>query len=253
MTYGKRKVYDDIYCRKSISYEAPHGAIAFLYRKLLRFEVNRYQRVYSLLPHEKERLLDVGCGDGYFAFMANERFKECYGVDVSPGRIQQAKETRTTEKKYCFYECDVDEGLPFNDSFFDVVTCIAVLEHVFNPPNVLEEINRVLKLGGILIVQVPNIAWLPYRFQLLSGRLPATGGVYLGADWEHLHNFTKSSLCTLLAAKGFAVEKTTCSGIFSDYFIRWPSALGGDLIVKSIKIEKRLQVRASKKLNTDDT
>jgi 2-polyprenyl-3-methyl-5-hydroxy-6-metoxy-1,4-benzoquinol methylase len=235
MSDSKRKVYDDIYCRKSISYEAPHGTIAFLHRKLLRFEVSRYQRVYSLLPNQKERLLDVGCGDGYFVFMANERFKECYGVDVSPGRIQQAKDKHKSGKKSYFQECDVDEGLPFNDSFFDVLTCMSVLEHVFSPSNLVEEINRVLKPGGIFIVQVPNIAWLPYRFQLLFGKLPVTGGVYLGADWEHLHNFTKSSLCTLLIGKGFAVEKITCSGIFSDYFRLWPSTLGGDLIVRGRK------------------
>jgi len=57
-----------------------------------------------------------------------------------------------------FYEYDVDKGLPFSDSFFDAVTCIAVLEHVFNPPNVLNEIHRVLKPNGFLIMQVPNVA-----------------------------------------------------------------------------------------------
>ena len=134
-----------------------------------------------------------------------------------------------------FCDCDVDEGIPFDDSFFDVVTCIAVLEHVFNPPNVLNEISRVLKLGGILIVQVPNIAWLPYRIQLLFGKLPKTGGVYLGTDWEHLHNFTKTTLCQLLMAKKFEIKAFSCSGIFAKYRKWWPSTLGADLIVRSVK------------------
>lgn len=129
----------------------------------------------------------------------------------------------------------MDEGIPFDDSFFDVVTCIAVLEHVFNPPNVLNEISRVLKLGGILIVQVPNIAWLPYRIQLLFGKLPKTGGVYLGTDWEHLHNFTKTTLCQLLMAKKFEIKAFSCSGIFAKYRKWWPSTLGADLIVRSVK------------------
>lgn len=202
----KEKVYDNVYGRKEICYESSHGVIAFLYRKLLRFEVNRYQSVYNSLPSDKERLLDVGCGDGDFIFMAKDKFKECYGVDVSSLRIERAKKRakeRSDRDNIHLYKCDVDEELPFSDSFFDAVSCIAVLEHVLNPPNVVEKIHRVLKPGGIFIVQVPNIAWILYRIQLLFGKLPKTGGVYLGTDWEHLHNFTKSTICQLLTGKGF--------------------------------------------------
>jgi len=39
---AKEMVYDDIYGRKKVSYESPHGLIAFIYRKLKKFEVNRY-------------------------------------------------------------------------------------------------------------------------------------------------------------------------------------------------------------------
>lgn len=67
----------------------------------------------------------------------------------------------------------------------------------------LKEIHRVLKLSGIFIMQVPNIAWILYRVQLLFGKLPTTGGVYLGADWEHLHNFAKITLCRLLTENRF--------------------------------------------------
>jgi len=116
-----------------------------------------------------------------------------------------------------------------------VVSCIAVLEHVFNPPHIIEEVRRVLKREGIFIVQVPNIAWIPYRIQLLFGKYPKTGGVYLGADWEHLHIFTKTALYKLLAGKGFEIKSVSCSGIFAKYRKWWPSTLGGDLIVKSVK------------------
>jgi 2-polyprenyl-6-hydroxyphenyl methylase/3-demethylubiquinone-9 3-methyltransferase len=185
-----------------------------------------------LLPSGGEKLLDVGCGDGDFMFMVRDKFRECYGVDVSAQRIEKAKELPNKEK-FHFFECDVDEGLHFPDNFFDAVTCIAVLEHVFNPPNLVKEIHRVLKPGGIFLVQVPNIAWMPYRIQLMFGQLPTTGGVYLGADWEHLHNFTQQSISLLLREVGFQIKGISCSGVFAKYRKYWLSVLGGDFIVKS--------------------
>jgi ubiquinone/menaquinone biosynthesis C-methylase UbiE len=240
MKNSKKKVYDVVYGSKEISYESPKGVIGFLYRKFIRFEVNRYQASYELLPSGGEKLLDIGCGGGDFIFMVKNKFKECYGVDVSSMRIKQAKQKVKDDaesKKFAFHENDVDEGLIFPDSFFDVVTCIAVLEHVFNPPNLVEEIFRVLKPGGIFIVEVPNIAWIPYRIELLFGDLPKTGGVYLGADWEHLHNFTYSLLCSLLKNYGFKIVKTTCSGIFNNIRIFYPSVLAADIIVKAQKMK----------------
>jgi ubiquinone/menaquinone biosynthesis C-methylase UbiE len=235
---SKERIYDNVYGRKNIRYEASGGLIGFLYKKLSRYEVNRYQAVFNLLPSVEGRLLDLGCGDGDFLFMAKDKFEECYGVDVSSMRIRRAKcrsKNMQGEKSLHFHRCDVDDRLPFSESFFDVVTCIAVLEHVFNPPNVVEEVCRVLRPGGIFIVQVPNIAWLPSRFQLLVGKLPTTGGVYLGSDWEHLHNFTKSTLCHLLTGKGFKIQSISCSGIFANYRKWWLSALGGDIVTKSAK------------------
>ena len=239
MKDAKEKVYDRLYGRKEISFESSRGLIGFLYRKLLRFEVNRCQAAYKLLPSVGEKLLDVGCGDGDFIFVLKDRFKECYGVDVSSVRIERAKKRSkgvSDGNNLHFYQCDVDEGLPFNNSFFYAVSCIAVLEHVLNPPNVLDEIRRVLKPGGIFIVEVPNIAWIPYRIQLLFGKLPKTGGVYSGADWEHLHNFTKSTLSQLLTEKGFEIKAVSCSGIFAKYRRWWPSVLGGDLVIKSVRV-----------------
>jgi ubiquinone/menaquinone biosynthesis C-methylase UbiE len=238
MKDAKEKVYDNLYANKATSYEVSQGLIAFLYNKLLRFQSSRYQAAYDLLPFDQGKLLDVGCGDGDFIFIAKDKFKEIHGVDISSTRIERAGEM--LNERSCsnihFHQCDLDEGLPFSNSFFDVVSCIAVLEHVLNPPRMIEEIRRVLNRGGILIVQVPNIAWIPYRIQLLFGGLPKTGGVYLEADWEHLHIFNKETLCRLLLKEGFQIKDVTCSGVFAKYRKWWPSALGADLVLKSAKI-----------------
>ena len=64
-----------------------------------------------------------------------------------------------------------EEPLPFDDRYFNVVTCLAVVDK-FWPVFVVKEIHRVLKINGILILNVPNVASLPNRIRLLAVDYP---------------------------------------------------------------------------------
>lgn len=162
-----------------------------------------------------------------------------YGVDISEVAIKNATKAackREDKDAFHFSAYDVDEGLPFDDSFFDAVTCMAVLEHVVHPPSLLKEIKRISKNGAELIILVPNDAWLPYRFQSLVGKILQSGGVNeIGVDWGHLHKFNKSLSIKLLQSIGFHVIAVTCSGIFANCRKKWLSLLSGDIIIKAIK------------------
>ena len=95
---------------------------------------------------------------------------------------------------------------------------MAVIEHVFDLYSVIAEIHRVLKKGGILIIEVSNIAYLRYRIELLFGKLPVTSSPHncreVGWDRGHLHYFTKKTLCRLLDVTGFGILKVTGGGLF---------------------------------------
>ena len=167
----KEKVYNSIYGHEKSSYESPYGFVAFVYKILKKREVNRYQVAYDLLPSIRDgRLLDVGYGNGDLIFICRSKFRECYGVDISLARVERAKRHALEKHIDClyFYEYDVDKGLPFSDSFFDAVTCIAVLEHVFNPPNVVNEIHRVLKPDGFLLCRFRMLPGFPIEFSCYS-------------------------------------------------------------------------------------
>lgn len=176
--------------------------------------------VYDLLS-PGNRFLDVGCGYGNLARLAKSKFKETYGVDLH---------ARATSRTINFMECDAERGLPFFDACFDSVVCVSVIQYVVNPSKLFKEIGRVLKIGGELIVETPNFAWLPYRTQLLFGKIPVAG--YYTTIY---HIFTKSSLCRLLESNGFEVDHLSCGGKLRRIRRYGLSLLSSDIVAKCHK------------------
>jgi len=214
-----------------------------LLRKLLRkYDLHREDLAISLLDGG-ERMLDVGCGNGSLVFKAKGKFREIFGVDISPSRIEEAKSNAMKQfgslDGMSFSSCNINEKIDFSDNMFDVATSIAVIEHVFDPYFVVSEIHRVLKRGGIFIAEVPNIAYLRQRIHLLFGKLPVTSSPHnwkeIGWDGGHLHYFTKKSFCRLLEECGFKILKVSGSGLLASFRNFYPSLLTGDICVKARK------------------
>jgi len=99
--------------------------------------------------------LEVGCGDGALTASIHKLGHQVYGVDTNSEGIRFAKE-KFREKNLTgeFYIID-GYNYPFEDNFFEFVVCADVIEHVQKPLQMLEEIHRVLKKGGILIISTP--------------------------------------------------------------------------------------------------
>src|SRR2546430_796287 len=84
------------------------------------------------------RLLDLGCADGILAEQLQERFKEVHGVDISETALAAARARGITT-----HRVNVDEEkLPYDDGYFDAITCLDLIEHVFEPRVLLAEIGR---------------------------------------------------------------------------------------------------------------
>lgn len=207
-----------------------------LFFLLRRFEKYRNQVVFELLENG-ERMLDVACGNGGLVLMAAKKFREVYGVDISSERILKAKKQALEKnlKNFVFKRYDVDNGLPFEDKYFDSVTAVAALAFFFDPYFVMHEFHRVLRRKGILIIEVPNLAYLPRRLNLIFGKLPKVSFPETGWDGGHLHYFTQGSLRKLLEDSGFEIIQITGSGIFANFRNWWPSLLCGNIIIKAVK------------------
>jgi SAM-dependent methyltransferase len=232
-----KQYYNEAYTIKNVRKD-PSKSMQWLAKKLQKHSTPQDQILLKLIT-PGDRLLDLGCGSGGFAVKAKGKYQKVYGVDISDQAIKQAAEKVSGVVGFEFMVHDADFGLPFNDSFFDSVVCDAVLEHMPYPPALLKEIYRVLKPQGELVLLVPNDAWIFYRLQALTGKIPMSGAVNeMGVDWGHLHKFNKKILCDLLTSLGFRVETVACSGVFAGWRKIWFTGLAGDLIVKGNKIER---------------
>src|SRR3989344_395300 len=114
----------------------------------------RMWQVYNMLSDGKiGRLLDFGCGNGYFLGKLKNKVEGLYGCDPY-GEPFEKKSVNFEDVK--FEKINPHEPLPYPDCFFDVVTAIEVIEHVGDEKRVIRELYRILKNGGVLIITVPN-------------------------------------------------------------------------------------------------
>jgi len=100
-------------------------------------------------------VLDAPCGTGYGSALLTERSKKVYGVDISSPAIEHANELFCNDNN-CFFVCDIQDMKMFKDAYFDVIVSFQGIERIKNPHKFLEEIKRVLRPEGRLIISTPR-------------------------------------------------------------------------------------------------
>lgn len=200
--------------------------------------------------------LSIGDGSLTRALIASLDKIQLTCVDISPSRIEAVKKMieqvfpMPIEKIY-FLKCNLDTQFSLlPSSNFDAVLAIDVMEHVFDVFSFVKNCHRILKGDGILLLRVPNIAYIKRRIGLLFGKLPITASWFgskegdleawqnqWGWDGGHLHFFTIAILYRLLKDYGFKIEECQDPGSrFSAIRNLWPSLLYGNQLVVARKI-----------------
>lgn len=131
----------------------------------------RKMRIGKVLDEIKKvsgcTLLDVGCG-------FNHKFLSTVEPYIAHGTGIDFKVPELTSEKIRTIHATLDETLPFAENSFDIVTMLAVLEHLDRPYEICSEILRVLKPGGRLILTVPGkrakpiLEFLAYRLGIVN-------------------------------------------------------------------------------------
>jgi 2-polyprenyl-3-methyl-5-hydroxy-6-metoxy-1,4-benzoquinol methylase len=158
---------------------------------LRKFSFRPHSWPLESVPHGKKRLLDLGCGSGAKLFEFAERGYEVWGVDVGEDTIRLCKKL-LPEGHFIQGELQ-DTDLP--NGHFDYIRIDNALEHVPNPKEVIKECQRLLCVGGQLMVYVPHGRSFSMRFMKMNSI----------SSWIpfHLQLFTRKSLRILLEDVGF--------------------------------------------------
>jgi SAM-dependent methyltransferase len=155
-----------------------------------------------LLPAKRRRLLDIGCGPGFFLRTAKTRGWRALGVEPSRQAASHARGLGL-EVAEGFFNAESAPGF----GRFDAIQLNNVLEHVPDPASVLLEARALVEPGGLLCVNVPN-DYSPFQ---IAARATTTRSEWWVAPKHHLNYFTFDSLAGLLQRLDFKVAERTTS------------------------------------------
>jgi len=192
-----------IYSNPILSAELMHDIYYegdFLVAQPYVLETDNINKAYSRLLRKairlvpsKKRLLDIGCGNGFFLLRClEEGFKEVYGVEPSKAALAQTPQDLRGRIRN-----DVFRPSDFTEESFDIVCCFHVLGHVVDPNIFLAGIHTCLKKGGIVLALTHNInSWL----SAIAGE--SWSPIYMA----HISFFNKETLRKIFEKNGFAVH-----------------------------------------------
>ena len=174
------------------------------------------------------RILDIGCGAGSVSGELVKRGHEVHGLDIMKPAVDRAKRRGIHGQIY-----DVNHvPLPFKDNTFDCILALDILEHLFDPMSLLNDLKRILTVDGYAIVFLPLHFDVRQRLRVLTGK-----GILLYEHlwydpkcvcWEYFHIrfFTLREAEKFIKSGGFVIEQrvyrpmiTTDMGFLPRHFL----------------------------------
>lgn len=151
------------------------------------------------------KILDIGCWNDYIYF--KDLPIKYYGLDLVKA---------VDMPRFVRQDLNKNPKLPFKDNFFDGIFCFEVLEHLCFPEKIINEIKRVIKPNGLILISLPNDYAIDARFKFLLGKDVLTQLNIKGeiSDYRHRTIF-KASTARRWIEKFFKIDEIFCYGRFS--------------------------------------
>ncbi len=195
--------------------------------------------INNLEIKDKDKLLDIGCGDGFYLYLTSRLNKKLklIGTDFDKRALESAKKNLPKVK---LVTGDLMKGLPFKDNFFDKIVMSEVAEHLPSDLIGLKEVFRILKPGGVLLISVPHknypFLWDPLNkiCEIFFGYHIKSG--YWAGIWnQHIRLYSERELLNLLKKTGFVVTDHEIQTYWCLPFNHHIINLGARIIAKNPK------------------
>ncbi len=160
------------------------------------------------------KVLDVGCGGGFTCEFLAERGALVTGIDQSTACVEAASRHAIETGSAIQYRQSEAEQLPFEDTTFDAVVCVDVLEHVGDLHKTIAEISRVLRPGGWFCFDTINRTWqsklvMIWLLENVLRQIPP--GVH---DWRKF--ITPAELSTLIEQQDMEIKSLSGFDLFGE-------------------------------------
>ena len=159
-----------------------------------------------------DKVLDLGSGLGEGSAMLAGKAAEVWGADYDEETVLAARANHHLTNLH--FGVEDAHALDYADGAFDVVVCSNVMEHVSDDALMLQNCHRVLRGGGILILEVPLLAERPFAVPLIP---------------SHLREYRPAPVIALLERSGFGVDRKF--GLNRGRYVDWDRAREAVLVV----------------------
>nr|MDO8100907.1 class I SAM-dependent methyltransferase [Candidatus Njordarchaeota archaeon] len=185
----------------------------FVYLATRYHHVKRRKTMLKLINQlisDKCKLLDIGCGDGWYTFPISKVSRYVIGLDISINRIKRVKKGTLNVD---VISADANH-LPLRGPQFDIIVAAQFLEHIPKPKAMVTRLSKLLSKEGILLIEVPSKTnLLDILAVKLTRREPKWG---LDIDPTHIHFFDMYSLLRVFQSVNLRVLKVT-GAVHSNY------------------------------------
>lgn len=205
----------------------------------VKFAENKYKEVIEMIGHNNsvgKKFLDIGCAAGFFLSIIKKYGYDPYGVEISAEGSLFAKN---------FFDINIiaKDLLELSDSYnnyFDFISMFHVLEHLPDPNIYLKKVNQIMKPGGFLIVEVPNIKSIDSLFFKYLIRIIQPP--------HHLYAFNYRNLEYILKKNGFEVvaKNIYFSNVIGNFLKKTLGMLG---VYGKIKTNNNTNIISKNELN----
>lgn len=185
--------------KKKKLYETYHGSRK-LQKRIISDNNFTYREIIKLFEKYSDQytsVLDIGSGVGTIDFYLASKGKKVTGIEISQNAVEVAKANAKLfdlDKKITFIAAEFPHKVP--DKNYDLVIFSEVIEHLEDDQKALQDINKILKPGGLLIITTPSIHAPLYKIGLLNG---------FDREVGHLRRYTKEGLAELVKKSGYKI------------------------------------------------